>query len=288
MLVFMKRLLLAFAAFAAVCFASVVTGCQEKKTPAGEPAGDSLAVDSVKIDSLVYGEEEESEAPMPRAADELFDDFIFNFATNPHLQTSRIDFPIIRRKGERTDTILQQQWETEHFFMTQDFYTLILDDEEQMEKVKDTTVNHAVVEKIYLESGYVTRYIFNRRGGKWMMTAVSDTTWRGTPNGDFLSFYTRFASDTLFQASSIHNPLKFTGPDPDDDFSVMEGLIMPEQWSSFAPDLPRGMMYNIVYGAPAGSLSEKVLLVRGIANGLETELVFRKRDGKWKLTELSI
>ncbi len=245
-------------------------------------------VDSLKIDSLVYGEEKEEDVPMPQAADELFDDFIFNFTSNGRLQLSRIAFPLVRYKGEHTDTIAKQEWEPERFFMEQDYYTLIVDNEEQLESVKDTSINHAVIEKIYLESGYVTQYIFNRKGGKWMMTAVNDTTWRDTPNESFLNFYNRFATDTLFQTASVQNPLKFSGPDPDDDFSVVEGLLMPEQWSSFAPELPRGMMYNVVYGSSSTSINEKVFVVRGIANGLETELVFRKRDGKWKLTEMSI
>ncbi len=282
----MKRLLFAFIAFLICCFTSVVfTGCKDKKVASDESSEDSLSTDSAFIDSISFVEED---TPMPKAADELFDDFIFNFASNGRLQLSRIVFPLVIFKGERTDTMTKNQWEREPFFMEQDFYTLLFDDKQQMESVKDTCINHAIVEKIYLESGYVTQYIFNKDEGEWKMTAINDTTYRGTPNESFLDFYTHFTTDTIFQEASISDPLQFSGPDPDDDFATMEGVITPDQWSSFAPDLPKEMLYNIVYGEPAKGVSEKLFVVRGIANGLETELTFRRKEGKWMLTQIAL
>lgn len=281
----MKSLFL-FVATCALCLAMAC--CTGRTVPAEEPSGAEEAAEEARIDSFIYDVEEDVSAPMPAAADELFDDFIFNFASSARLQMSRIAFPLVHRRGTRTDTISSGKWEMNRFFMDRDFYTLILDDEMQAENTEDTAVSRAAVEKIYLESGYITRYDFERKAGKWMMTAVCDTTWHGTAAGDFLAFYARFAVDTLFQEASIQNPLAFTGPDPDDDFAEMEGLIMAEQWASFAPDLPRGTMYCVIHGAPPRSTQKKVFVIRGIANGLETSMVFRKREGKWKLTKLSI
>lgn len=51
--------------------------------------------------------------------------------------------------------------------MDQDFYTLILDDMGQVEAGKDTTVNHVVVEKIFLDDNVVRQYLFNRIEGQW-------------------------------------------------------------------------------------------------------------------------
>ncbi len=282
----MRRLVFVAFMLLACCLASTLfTGCKKERLQPQSAPIDSTRTDSISIDSLF---EEEEEEPMPIAADELFDDFIFNFASNSRLQASRITFPLIVKKSERTDTLSRKDWEMEHFFMEQDYYTLILDNLAQFESVKDTSVNHAIVEKIYLESGYVTQYIFNREGGTWRMTAINDTTYKGTPNESFLTFYTRFTTDSIFQEASIANPLRFSGPDPDDDFSTMEGVIMPEQWQMFAPDLPRDMLYNVVYGEPARSSVEKLFVVRGIANGLETELTFHRREGRWKLTKLAM
>ncbi len=61
--------------------------------------------------------------------------------------------------------------------------------------------------------------------------------------------------------------MKFTGPDPDDDFSTMTGDIEPETWPAFAPQLPHGMIYNIIYGQKYTESSQKIFVIRGIANG---------------------
>ncbi len=182
-----------------------------------------------------------------------------------------------------------KEWEFETFFMEQDYYTLIFDSEEHKERVNDTTLTRAVVQKIFLESGYVTQYIFQRVGGRWYMTRVSTEEYRELPNASFLEFYSQFATDSLFQQQSIANPLQFVGPDPDDDFAITEGFLMPEQWEQFAPYLPNNMIYNIVYGEQSHGITEKIFVIRGIANGDETEMRFKKRsNGKWILTSLVV
>ena len=82
--------------------------------------------------------------------------------------------------------------------------------------------------------------------------------------------------------------MEFTAPDPEDDFSQISGVIMPEQWPDFKPTLiPRGIIYNIIYGQHYTETTRKIFLIRGIANGLEIELVFRKVKGKWKLVKFN-
>jgi hypothetical protein len=67
----------------------------------------------------------------------------------------------------------------------------------------------------------------------------------------------------------------------------MEGLISPDTWAAFAPQLPSKMIYNIVYGHPRQERNSKVFVLRGIANGLEMELSFKRKDGRWKLTKMT-
>ncbi len=268
--------------------AGVVAGCKDRVMPT---AGDYPSVVEVapEVDSdTLYYDDEVDESPEVTSADELFDDFIFTFANSPRHQLRRITFPLVWHKRNRTDTIRQNEWEIERFFIEQDYYTLILDDESSLEAVKDTGIDHAIVEKIYLSSGYVTQYLFAKDRQRWQLIEVNDTTFLGTARESFLRFYQQFTTDSLFQLSSIASPLKFTGPDPDDDFATIEGVIMPEQWQMFAPDLPRGMIYNIVYGTVGERPDEKLFVVRGIANGLETSLLFRRRSGQWHLVELSM
>ena len=67
----------------------------------------------------------------------------------------------------------------------------------------------------------------------------------------------------------------------------MTGEIAPETWPAFAPQLPGNMIYNILYGQKYAESTQKIFVMRGIANGLELELTFRKQGGKWMLTKLN-
>ena len=45
--------------------------------------------------------------------------------------------------------------------------------------------------------------------------------------------------------------------------------------------------YNIINPHHYTETTRKIFLIRGIANGLEIELVFRKVKGKWKLVKFN-
>ena len=227
-----------------------------------------------------------AETPMPKAADELFDDFFFNFAANRKLQMKRIHFPLPVYTGRDSVLIQKKRWRMDNFFMRQDFYTLIFDNMKQMDVVKDTSIGHVVVERINLRRHQVRQYVFNRIEGQWMMTRIVNQSLAKSKNASFLQFYSKFVADSTFQVNSINDPLEFTGPNPDDDFSTMSGILAPEQWPSFAPELPNTVIYNILYGQKYSASSQKIFVIRGIANGLETELTFRRKGGHWKLVKL--
>ena len=269
-----------------VCFTSV--GCSDKK-PA--QVHDSTSVDSVIADTQAVDSTEKliEETPMPKAADELFDDFVFNFAANRKLQMKRVHFPLpVYHNDKLVKTIEKRAWKMEHFFMHQDYYTLILDNQKQMNLVKDTAIDHVVVEKVFYAKKKVQQFLFNRINGEWMMTSINYKPMYSNMNASFLKFYGHFATDSAFQAEHLHNPVKFVGPDPDDDFSTMSGDIEPETWPAFAPQLPHGMIYNIIYGQKYAESNQKIFVIRGIANGMETILTFKRVHGKWMLTKLNM
>ena len=276
----MKKILTAFFAFLALMFS-----CKGNKTdgPQDAPADSDSIRDTAVVDTM---EQIISETPMPKAADELFDDFFFNFAANGKLQRNRIKWPLKVEKVGSTDTIGKRQWKTDHFFMRQGYYTLVFDSRRQMNVVKDTSVNYVEVEKIYFDTKTVKQYVFLRERGLWMMHTLRYQPLHKNANASFLKFYHQFATDSTFQASHISDPVQFTGPDPDDDFAQMEGLLTPETWPAFAPELPTDMIYNINYGETVTSASQKIFVLRGIANGLEMELTFKREAGSWFLTKL--
>ena len=78
----------------AVSFSSV--GCTDKKPTPTDSDSVVSAVGQEVVDTM---EQIIAETPMPKAADELFDDFFFNFAANRKLQMKRIHFHDLRHEA---------------------------------------------------------------------------------------------------------------------------------------------------------------------------------------------
>ena len=270
--------------FACVLLMFSCTGKQAQRVE--ESLTDSLAdtVDTVPMDTL---EQLLSEIPTPKAMDEFFDDFFFNFAANKKVQKARIIFPLTVHKAEKDEQIEKGQWEMERFFMRQGYYTLLFDNDEQMQLAKDTSINQAIVERILLKKNQVKDFVFNRIRGAWMLREIRESSIEENINASFLAFYQQFSSDKAFQVKSLNSLVKFVGPDPDDDFNQMEGLITPDTWEAFAPQLPSKTIYNIIYGEPISTGNEKIFILRGISNGQELELRFRKVGERWLLMEMT-
>jgi hypothetical protein len=267
---------------ASVLAGAVLVACTEGHR--GISSLTSISADSDELDDSAAIEEEVE--MVPREADELFDDFFFNYASNRRWQQERTMFPLSVVDGAKTTKIAQRQWKQEPFFMNQDYYTLIFDSQLQMESVLDTAVIDATVERINLDEGRVQQFLFSRRSGRWMLHEIRWQPLPHNPNAQFLSFYQRFVADSLFQHESLADQIEFSGPDPDDDFSVLEGVITPDFWDAFKPELPEHLLYNIVYGHQNPAATQKIFLLRGIANGLEMEITFQLKHGRWKLTRL--
>ena len=272
---------------AAVLAASLLPGCKEKPAPAAPAEPDTLAADTLPADTM---EAVVAETPMPKSADELFDDFFFNYASSRKLQKARTRFPLpVFVSGRPADSIPAGGWRMERFFMRQGYYTLITDSHKELELAKDTAVEHVVVEKIAFKAKTVHKFVFDRVGGLWTLTALENDPIYKHPEASFLKFYERFSTDSLFQVESMAEEVEFTGPDPDDDFAVQTGTIFPGQWPEFMPQLiPGGVIYNIDYGSAKRGGPTKYFIVRGIANGLENEYVFRRTAGKWLLLKFSV
>ena len=277
----MKRLVLAIFAFVLIMFSC--TGNKANQTE--EVPADSVAdsIDTTDVDSM---ELLITETPMPRAADAMFDDFLFNFLANKKLQKERVIFPLRVTENGTITKIEKDDWQMEHLFMRQGYYTLLFNSDKQMQLMKDTAVNEAVVEKILLAKNQIKNYFFQRIKGAWLLREIKVTSIQSDANASFLAFYQRFVNDTAFQVKSISETVDFVGPDPDDDFNMMEGVITPDTWEAFAPTLPHKTLYNIIYGKPQEEGNQKIYLLRGVANGLEMELRFKKEGGRWMLKKL--
>jgi hypothetical protein len=281
----MKRLLLG-----AMVLTALMYSCKGKQLTGTTDDVQLDSMDSIASQDTVSDDTLEmlvTQALMPRAADELFDDFLFNFSANRKLQMERVMFPLLKVRGVDSIRVAKEDWQIERFFMRQEFYTVLFDSEQQMELVKDTSVNRATVEKIYFNTGAVIQYNFHRINRVWMLTDINTQPIFANRNASFLEFYHKFVTDSVFQIESLHETVEFVGPDPDDDFARMEGILTPDTWLAFAPELPDRMIYNVVYGMPKATTDKIIFVMRGIANGLEVEMTFRHREGRWQLVKLT-
>jgi len=279
----MKRLVFYISLFVVIVFVGQTLVCCNGKGAPKEILSDSLSIDSIFADSLSLGED----VAMPRGADELFDDFMYNFLGNRRLQIKRIQFPLTVNSDGTTTKLSRAQWRYEPLFMTQDYFTLIADDRDQLALVKDTLVEHAVVERISLDKDKIEQFVFNRIDGKWMLTEINNTNIEENANQSFLKFYAKFATDEEFQQKSLCSRMMFTYPNPDDDFSTITGTIVPQQWKAMRPDIiPSGVIYNVVYGNPVVDGNQKIFVIRGISNGFEQQMVFEREGNAWKVKRL--
>lgn len=269
---------------AVVALVLLMLSCKGNRTasPVEVPADPvaSEVADTEDVDTL---EQLIADTPMPQAADELFDDFLFNFVANKRLQMERVLFPLTTTRNGDTTQMARDDWRMERFFMRQGYYTLLFGSRSEMAQMNDTSLTEATVEKIYFNTGAVIQYKFRRLRGAWMLTQVDTQPIQANANASFLQFYHRFVTDSLFQGESLEAEVQFEGPDPDDDFAKMEGILTPDTWPAFAPELPDKMIYNIVYGPCKPRTDRIIFMLRGIANGLETELTFRRHGDQWRL-----
>lgn len=271
----------------------LISGCRggQNKDVGPDDIDDDDSLTIIADESKQLTEEEArdeliAQEPLPQSADELFDDFIFNFASNHRLQKERIKFPLLVNSGSKKEYIAPDKWQMEHFFMHQGEYTLMFDHEDQMQLTQDTALVNVALEKIFLDQSFVRQYLFSRATGRWMLTEIRNQTLPRNANADFIAFYQKFVTDSAFQRQSLAEEIEFIGPDPDDDFSQMEGVITPDFWDAFRPELPQRMLFNIVYAAQNPQSRQKILVVRGISNGLEQELTFRLVGDRWMLVKL--
>lgn len=278
----MRRCFIALSAIILLMFS-----CTGKKAGQTDEVPTDSVADSTDVAVTDTMELLITQTPMPRAADAMFDDFIFNFVANKKLQKERTVFPLRTTEGDKTVNTKEEQWQMERLFMRQGYYTLLFSDEKQMSLMKDTAVSQAIVEKIQLKKNRVVNYRFFRVKGAWMMTSINVTPISENANASFLNFYQKFVTDSVFQLESINETVQFVGPDPDDDFAQMEGVITPDTWEAFAPTLPVKVLYNIVYGKPKAANKEMIFLMKGVANGLEMELRFKKVGNKWLLMKMT-
>lgn len=274
----MRKLLLGFLLL--VFFIS----CGNKKTKIDPFATITDMVDSIAHKADTLPQAEVKEEPKPMDADELFDDFIFNYASDDVLQRQRTVFPLPYYNVDTPSKIEEQNWEHDYLFTKQSYYTMLFDREEDLDMVCDTTLKSVQVEWIHLKTRMMKKYYFERKKGMWMLEAINLREIEKGEHDDFVAFYTHFVTDSVYQSKHISKPLQFVTIDPDDEFSILETTLGINQWYAFRPTMPSERLSNINYGQKNEDNSNtKILKVNGIGNGYSNIFFFRKHGGRWEL-----
>jgi hypothetical protein len=258
----------------------IILGSCNNKKGNNNLSAQSDSIQRLNEDSLAQA----AKGPHRTNADELFNDFIYNFASDPTTQRQRIVFPLLVMNGEKKSYIDAAHWKHDYLYIHQNIYTLIFDREKDMDLVNDTSLHNVQVEWLYPKTNIVKHYNFKRVKGMWLLESINISHMTNKEDETFLTFYSRFSSDSLFQAKRVCQPLKFVTTNPDDDFSMIEATIDVNQWFAFKPQLPVIQLSNINYGQQNADNSEqKIVAFKGVSNGFSNVLYFRKKSGKWKL-----
>mgnify|MGYP002703537411 CR=1 FL=1 len=244
---------------------------------------DSLKADSdsVKTDTSLVIED-----VIPPSADESFADFFYNFASDAKFQLSRIIFPVSTYKGDKIVRVRKDEWTHDYLFSRDPAYTVLFDKEEDMELEKDTSMMSVQVDLINLEKSQIRRYYFQRKGQSWFLEAINLQHLAHETDGeeDFMDFYRKFSSDSIFQAERLAEPLGFVTADPDDEFQILETTLEPGQWFAFRPPMIPGRLTNVHYGQKEElDVDTKVVEFKGFGNGFSNTLYFERDNGIWKL-----
>lgn len=258
---------------------------KKKQAPENIYQNDQLFTDEFIVeDSLGL---EFSGEPYVMGVDESFDDFVFAYAANNEFQAQRTRFPLPLYDDEDNSSRLLQreEWKPDSLFTHRSFYTLLFDIEEEMEMSNEADLVEAKVEWIYLDDRSTKVYNFKRTDDIWMLESISRGHLEDYKNEEFVIFYKRFATDSIFQISRLTEPIEYITTDPDDDFMILETEIDPNSWSNLKPVLPQNKLLNINYGQSNNpDSSTKILAVKGIGYGFSNVFFFRlNKKGCWEL-----
>ena len=77
------------------------------------------------------------------------------------------------------------------------------------------------------------------------------------------------------------------GIDPSAETTNKVNTTIPaSEWSTYLPEVPKNNIYNILYGQKYGESKKKILVFRGLSNGIETQLEFKNRGKSWRLERI--
>ncbi len=263
-------------------------GCTGGKEQNGESQeDDSYSLSSSEIPAMTIDEEIALREPLQPNSEVLaFDDFFFLFLRSKSFQLKHVRFPVqIEELDGTSRTITSGNAFTDYFYWPDaEEYTLLLTDVAEMEGFKGgLDLDTVVAQVIDLEEMTMRCYDFAERDSVWWLHASRNLELQGHV-ADFLKFYVQFTTDTIFQEERLAEQIHFTYADPEDENGIVEGILLPSQWSAFRPDMPQGILTNFDFGQPLEDSQKIVVLECGTASSMMRTCTFEQWHGRWILT----
>ena len=212
---------------------------------------------------------------------------LFSFLHSQTLRQERTTNPLPLEHIERETELLEDfNPEFEFSFMSGEYFTTLYGNASQMQEEDDQELEEDSIvslQRINLNDGTIRNFRFLREEGRWKLEAIREETVADDNLSDFLNFYARFCSDSIFQSQSIANPLRIRLQDSEDEDGSIDGIIDAEQWQTFCPEVPSGIISNIRKGQ---HYSGRRIVMRksGLSNGLQEVFTFTKERTGWRLT----
>lgn len=275
----MKKLIWAICSFIFLTIACTTNRSQDDE----EDQNQEDSVTAVVSDTLTMEEVEEA---LPARADELFDDFLFNYSQDSLAQMRRTAFPLPYYRDGEKETIARTAWKQDPLFSNMEFYSVLYDRASDMEIEKDTSLTRVQMEYLYLDKKEAKRYHFLRNPkGFWILYKIVEEPFDEQRDPvAFLQFYAKFANDSVFQREHVAERLNFITFDPDDEFRTVECDITVDQWFAFRPDMPKHQLTQVNYGQSTEGVTDKIINFRSGTTGFNNTLTFKRVEDSWMLT----
>ncbi len=273
-------------------------GCNGGRGDKGGDEGDGQTTD--KAQGLGEGDDDEGDEEgdeddgwgegegEPQREDLPFGDFLFMFLRSRSFQAAHISFPLEVEEEDASSRVITSGAAFRKYFSWpfEGECTLLLTDIDEMERLEEAPGQlgkPVVVEVIDLPHMGMRSYEFAWSDSLWLLRGVRNPDPRGR-YADFLDFYNRFATDTVFQQERIAPEVRLTSADPDDEMGQIEGILTATQWPAFRPALPSGVITNIRVGQEFDETQRVVVAWVGLASGFVQTFTFEQRKGQWVLT----
>lgn len=252
---------------------------------------EELASETVLPDTLFMETEEElldGEDANPHL-DDVFDDFLFAYIHSPKLRRERTAPELQLLHSERpAETLENFDPGFEFAFLSGEFLTSLYGSSAQMQAEDDEELEGdtlVCVQRINLNDGTIRNFRFQRQEGRWLLGAIEESTFGDDRElGSFLQFYARFCNDSTVQSQSIANPLRVVLQDEEEEDGYIDGTIDADQWRSFCPDVPSGIISNIRREDQHYNDRRIVLRKSGLSNGMQEVFTFTRDHDSWRLS----